>query len=99
MKSDWQLNTEQIALKSPSIGDPEVYVARTAISKDEIAVLINTNDPQSIEVGEYYAQKRNIPNEHVVYVSFDAKPGDPTKMAEETLHDLRATLDLSLIHI
>ena len=38
-------------------------VPRAGIQPSEIAVLINDNDPQSVEVANYYQQKRGIPNQ------------------------------------
>lgn len=34
----------------------------------EIAVVINQNDPYSVEVGRYYQQQRNIPAENIIFV-------------------------------
>src|SRR5262245_3199249 len=39
-----------------------LFVPRSSIQISEIAVLINDNDPQSVEVANYYQQVRNIPS-------------------------------------
>jgi len=46
-------------------------VPRAGIQPSEIAVLINDNDPQSVEVANYYQQKRSIPNQNMIHLNFD----------------------------
>jgi len=46
-------------------------VPRRSIQISEIAVLINDNDPQSVEIATYYQQVRNIPNQNMVHLNFD----------------------------
>jgi hypothetical protein len=48
-----------------------LLVPRRGIQSSEIAVLINDNDPQSVDVANYYQQKRNIPNKNMVHLNFD----------------------------
>jgi len=48
-----------------------LLVPRRGIQYSEIAVLINDNDPQSVDVANYYQQKRNIPNQNMVHLNFD----------------------------
>jgi uncharacterized protein (TIGR03790 family) len=43
---------------------------RTAIAPDELAVLVNTQDPQSVAVAELYQKKRQIPDRNVIRLSF-----------------------------
>jgi uncharacterized protein (TIGR03790 family) len=42
-------------------GPPAVFLPRESISADELAVLVNINDAQSIAVAEYYMAARGIP--------------------------------------
>lgn len=51
---------------------PEVIFPRTRIAKDELAVLVNDDDAQSVAVAEYYVMARGIPDENVVHLSFPA---------------------------
>ena len=44
-----------------------------AIDQRDLALLINSADPLSVEIGEYYAQKRAITFQNVVRVSFAPK--------------------------
>jgi uncharacterized protein (TIGR03790 family) len=48
-----------------------LFVPRSSIQSSEIAVLINDNDPQSVEVASYYQQVRNIPNRNMIHLNFD----------------------------
>jgi uncharacterized protein (TIGR03790 family) len=48
-----------------------LFVPRRGIQSSEIAVLINDNDPQSVDVANYYQQKRNIPNQNMIHLNFD----------------------------
>jgi uncharacterized protein (TIGR03790 family) len=48
-----------------------LLVPRRGISPAEVAVLINDNDPQSVEVASYYQQKRHIPDQNMIHLNFD----------------------------
>lgn len=43
---------------------------RTGISADELALLVNDNDPVSVMTGEYYQSARQIPRGNVVHLRF-----------------------------
>jgi uncharacterized protein (TIGR03790 family) len=38
------------------------------VNYDDVAVIINSNSEASIEIGNYFADKRNIPNENLIFV-------------------------------
>lgn len=40
------------------------------LTPDELAVIVNQSDPLSVQIGEYYQQKRNIPRRNVISVNF-----------------------------
>jgi len=44
---------------------------RSSIQISEIAVLINDNDPQSVEIANYYQRVRNIPSQNMIHLNFD----------------------------
>ena len=44
-------------------------VAR-ALDRTQLGVIVNTRDPQSVEVGDYYAAQRRIPFQNIIRVSF-----------------------------
>jgi uncharacterized protein (TIGR03790 family) len=46
-------------------------VPRIGIQTSELAVLINDNDPQSVEVANYYQRARNIPDQNMIHLNFD----------------------------
>ncbi len=54
-----------------------LVVPRSSIQPSEIAVLINDNDPQSVEVANYYQQVRNIPNRNMIHLNFDQNKTHP----------------------
>jgi uncharacterized protein (TIGR03790 family) len=41
-----------------------------ALDRTQLAVIVNTRDPLSVEIGEYYAQQRRIPFQNMIKVSF-----------------------------
>ncbi len=43
-------------------------VPTSRLTADKLAVIVNTRDPYSVEVGEYYRTKRNIPTANMIYV-------------------------------
>jgi uncharacterized protein (TIGR03790 family) len=46
-------------------------VPRSGIQPSELAVLINDNDPQSVEVANYYQRARKIPDHNMIHLNFD----------------------------
>jgi uncharacterized protein (TIGR03790 family) len=58
-----------------------LFVTRSSIQISEIAVLVNDNDPQSVEVASYYQQVRKIPTRNMIHLNFDQDrihPGLPS---------------------
>jgi uncharacterized protein (TIGR03790 family) len=49
-----------------------LLVPRTAIQPSEVAVVVNDNDPQSVDVGNYYSLRYNIGAANVIHVAFPA---------------------------
>ena len=58
-------------LDANSVKVATLVVPRSSIQASEIAVLINDNDPQSVEVASYYQQVRNIPSRNMIHLTFD----------------------------
>jgi uncharacterized protein (TIGR03790 family) len=48
---------------------PQVILPRHGIAVDELGVLVNDADPQSVAVAEYYVAARGIPEANVVHLS------------------------------
>jgi uncharacterized protein (TIGR03790 family) len=42
--------------------------ASNRLTADKLALVINTRDPYSVEVGAYYVQRRKIPTQNIIYV-------------------------------
>jgi uncharacterized protein (TIGR03790 family) len=43
-----------------------------SLGPDQLAVIVNTADPHSVEVGEYYARRRRIPRGNVIPITLPA---------------------------
>ena len=41
-----------------------------ALDRTQLAIIVNTRDPLSVKIGEYYAERRRIPFRNVIKVSF-----------------------------
>ena len=68
-------------LDANSVKVATLVVPRSSIQASEIAVLINDNDPQSVEVANYYQQVRKIPSRNMIHLNFDQDkihPGLPS---------------------
>lgn len=57
---------------APALAEPAFVLPRTGIGADELALIINDDDPLSREVGEYYRKARHIPPGNVIHVRFPA---------------------------
>ena len=65
-------NTEPVdVLDANSATVATLFVPRSSIQISEIAVLINDNDPQSVEVASYYQKVRKIPTRNMIHLNFD----------------------------
>jgi len=54
---------------------------KAEINNQTLAVLVNINDPQSIEIAEYYKQARLIPDSNIIYLKF--KPASDSLTVDE----------------
>ncbi len=61
---------------------PTVLLPRASIVADELALLVNDQDPQSMAVAAYYQEKRQIPADNIVTLSFP--PADSLSAADFT---------------
>jgi uncharacterized protein (TIGR03790 family) len=64
-----------------------------ALSAAEVAVVINTADPLSVEIGRYYAQQRHIPPQNIRRISFGFHR---TIMPADEFTRLKASIDVHL---
>lgn len=72
---------------------PVVIFPRTRILDQELAVLVNDEDPQSVEVADYYMNARALPAANLIHLSFpvDADVMTPTDF-EAAFADMQAEL-------
>lgn len=71
-------------------GAETVPLGPSQITADQLGVVINEADANSLEVGEYYIRARGIPAENVVRVNI---PGKPRKIDAEQYAQLKAEIE------
>jgi len=55
---------------SAAHAQPQVLLPRTGLAADEVALIVNEEDPLSLQIGEYYAKARGIPAANVIRLRF-----------------------------
>lgn len=70
-----------------------LLVPRTAIQPSEVAVVVNDNDPQSVDVGNYYSLRHNIGAANVIHVAF---PAGRDVISEAEFTALKSQVDAQL---
>ena len=68
-------------------------VAGSGLSAAQLAVVINDDEPNSVELGEYYQKARNIPAANMVHVRI---PHRPRKIDAAQFEALKAQIDAKL---
>jgi uncharacterized protein (TIGR03790 family) len=63
------------------------------LKPSQLALIINDDEPNSVEIGEYYRLARNVPAENVVHVRI---PGRPRKLDAEQFRALKEQIDAKL---
>src|SRR5664279_4053165 len=56
---------------SPAQGSPSLPVfqdPKAGLQPEDLAVIVNQNDPQSVQIGAYYQTARHIPNANMIYI-------------------------------
>jgi uncharacterized protein (TIGR03790 family) len=61
-----------------------------ALDARHLSVIINTSDPLSVRIGEYYAAQRRISFQNIIRVAF---PPDQTTLTRKEFEDIKATVD------
>jgi uncharacterized protein (TIGR03790 family) len=67
--------------------------AHAALGPAQLALVVNDNDPSSVEVGEYYRHARNIPAANVVHVRV---PEGLRKLNAEQFRTIKQQIDAGL---
>jgi uncharacterized protein (TIGR03790 family) len=69
------------------------FVARTSLQADQLAIVINDDEPNSVAIGDYYRERRNIPAANVVHVRI---PRKPHQLSPERFEQLKREIDAHL---
>jgi uncharacterized protein (TIGR03790 family) len=69
---------------------PYIQLPRTGISVDELALLINDDDPLSRETGAYYQRIRQLPEQNVIHLHF---PAGKAALSVQEFEPIKAEID------
>ena len=61
-----------------------------ALDRTQLAVIVNTQDPLSVQIGEYYSRQRQISFQNIIKVSF---PPGGTMLTREEFDVIKAQID------
>ncbi|ATE60516.1 TIGR03790 family protein [Thauera sinica] len=75
---------------------PHLSFSQGALGAGELALVINQQDPYSVEVGRYYAAVRKIPERNIVRVAFEPGPNLPRAEFERIRAQVEAALPASV---
>jgi uncharacterized protein (TIGR03790 family) len=81
-----------ILLLEPSAADAQtrIQLPQTGLTPDDIAVIVNDNDPLSRQIGSYYQKARHIPDAHMIHVRLP--PGRST-LSRDEFEQLKPEID------
>ncbi|GBG15415.1 uncharacterized protein NMK_3022 [Novimethylophilus kurashikiensis] len=63
------------------------------ITPEQVAVIVNDADPNSVEIGAYYLAARHIPDKNLIHVSI---PGHPRKLSLAAFTQLKQQIEANL---
>lgn len=69
------------------------FVAPRGLTAAQLAIVINDDEPNSVEIGEYYRKARGIPAANIVHVQI---PHRPHKLDADEFEALKAKIDAKL---
>jgi uncharacterized protein (TIGR03790 family) len=69
------------------------FAGASHLQPDQLAIVINDAEPNSVEVGAYYRKRRGIPAANVVHVRI---PGKPHEISAERFAALKTQIDAHL---
>ncbi len=79
-----------ICIATPIKAQQHISLPRTGFTPNDIAIIINDDDPLSREVGYYYHQARKIPETHMIHVRF---PAQRNTLSPKEFKQLKTTID------
>lgn len=80
-----------LCLSSPAVG--QAFASVSPLQPAQLAVVVNDDEPNSVEIGEYYRQARGIPVANVVHVRI---PRAPRTLDAERFRLLKEQIDARL---
>jgi uncharacterized protein (TIGR03790 family) len=81
-----------LALSCVSAARAQMVPAQ-GLSANQLALVINDDEPNSVEIGEFYRQARNVPADNVVHVHI---PNRPRKLDAAQFNQLREQINARL---
>ncbi len=84
------LLTALLVATSAVAAETRVSLPRTGLVPDDIAVIVNDDDPLSQKIGSYYQQARGIPSSNMIHLKFS--PGHSSLTKDEFLR-LKSVID------
>ena len=69
---------------------PEILLPRLGLTADDLALVINDDDPQSKAVGEYYQKARHIPAANIIHLHF---PPGRHALEKDEFNKLKTEID------
>ena len=82
-----------VILSLAAVGGLSAAPAAAALTPSQLGVVVNGADLQSVEIGEYYARRRNIPRDNVVTVTL---PVGKSEITRQEFEAAKAQLDAHL---
>jgi uncharacterized protein (TIGR03790 family) len=74
----------QVAAHAAPLEPVVTHFPQPALSADQLGVIVNDDDPDSVAIAAYYREKRGIPAANLIHVRF--KPGRSTLAREEFIN-------------
>jgi uncharacterized protein (TIGR03790 family) len=71
----------------------QVFAADTLMKPSNVAVVVNTANANSVEIGQYYLKARGIPVSNLIRVNI---PGNPRKLTVDQFNQLKQSIDEQL---
>ena len=84
------LLTALMVATSVATAETRVSLPRTGLVSDDLAVIVNDDDPLSQQIGSYYQKARGIPAANMIHLKF--KPGHSNLTKDEFLQ-LKSVID------
>lgn len=70
---------------------PTVFLPKSSLDPEELAVIVNDADPISVAIAKYYQARRGIPDSNMIHIRF--APGAPA-MSQAEFAKIKASVDV-----